>query len=203
MQPGVLGNYRGEPPSEHMCFPHTNLHKDSTWPVCFLTFHPYLNNRHTHTKKENRTATHISKLRLRRGSCVFFLRVKKYISDSNFRRHFCFVLWWASFWNIPLFSVTGAFAAFLLSCWAQKLPLCFSTGVCGSHCRRAGSCKLLISLRTHESPSLIESAYTCNHILQPSDWSILSPTGRDKLSPSAVAPCTLNIIFIYTWTHFT
>lgn len=52
MQPGVLGNYRGEPPSEHMCFPHTNLHKDSTWPVCFSTFHPYLNNRQR--KKQQR-----------------------------------------------------------------------------------------------------------------------------------------------------
>lgn len=44
IQPGVLGNYRDKPPSEHMCFGLTNLHKDSTWPVCFSAFHPYLNN---------------------------------------------------------------------------------------------------------------------------------------------------------------
>lgn len=91
----------------------------------------------------------------------------------------------------------------LLSCRVQKLQRSFSTGVCGSRCRRAGSCKLLISLRTHDSPSQIESAYTCNHMLQPSDRSIPLPTDKDKLSPSAVPPCTLNVVFRYTWTHFT
>lgn len=55
--------------------------------------------------------------------------------------------------------------------------------------------------RLTQSP--IESAYTCNHMLQPSDRSIPSLNGRDMLSPSAVAPCTLNIVFRYTWTHFT
>lgn len=89
----------------------------------------------------------------------------------------------------------------LLSCGVQQLLFAFSTGVCGSHCRRAASCKLQISFHTRDSP--IESAYTCNHMLQPSDRSFPLPTGRDKLSPSTVPPCTLNILFRYTWTHFT
>lgn len=58
IQPGVLGNYRDKPPSEHMCFGLTDLHKDSTWPVCFSAFHPYLNNIPTLPQKI--TPTHIS-----------------------------------------------------------------------------------------------------------------------------------------------
>lgn len=51
--------------------------------------------------------------------------------------------------------------------------------------------------------SLIESAYTCNHMLQPSDRTVPSPTARDKLSPSAVPLCSLNKLFRYIWTYFT
>lgn len=128
---------------------------------------------------------------------LLFVSSEQHISDDNFYHHFSFFAINISL-NIPLFRATGVFAACLLSCNVQRLPLCFSTGVCESRYRRAGSCKLLISLHIHQSLSLIESAYTCNHMLQPTDRSILSATGRDKLSPSAVPPRTLNVVFVYT-----
>lgn len=149
IQPGVLGNYRDKPPSEHMCFGLTNLHKDSTWPVCFSAFHPYLNNTLTPSPKKG-TRTHISQ-----NLCFLCAFPRK---EIRFRRRLlpsfsvflCVFLRSASLRNILLFSPTGFVVASLLSCRAQKLPLRFSTGVCESHCRRAGSCKLLISLRARE-----------------------------------------------------
>lgn len=203
MQPGALGNYRGEPPSEHMCFPLANLHKDSTWPVWFSTFHLYLNNRHKKEKeKKNRTAAH--KVYQNCGyveAPLCFLRVNETHFRWQFLPFFKNFLRSASLRNIPLFSVSGAFTVVSYRVEFSSSRASFSTGVCGCHSRRAASCKLLISLRTQDSPShLIESAYTCNHMLQPSDRSIPSPTGRDTLSPSAGPPCPLNIVFRYSWT---
>lgn len=150
-------------------------------------------------KKWQRTAPHeCIKILLVLRLCVCFLRAKKHILDDNFCL-FCSHLFFTV--NVGLFSLTAALtgASYRVEFSSKRSP--FSTGVCGSRCRRAASCKLQISLHTRDSP--IESAYTCNHMLQPSDRSFPLPTGRDKLSPSTVPPCTLNILFRYTWTHFT
>lgn len=150
-------------------------------------------------KEEERHRVSVSNFCLCPGS-VCFLRAKKHILDDNFC--FCFfsppICFYRQHWT---FQSDWCVNHCLLSCGVQQLLFAFSTGVCGSHCRRAASCKLQISFHTHDSP--IESAYTCNHMLQPSDRSFPLPTGRDKLSPSTVPPCTLNILFRYTWTHFT
>lgn len=153
---------------------------------------------HFNNRKKKSTPKHIANLWRYCDFCLF-----PQSKTTHFRRQLLLFFFFAAInisLNIPLFRATGVFAACLLSCSVQRLPLCFSTGVCESCYRRAGSCKLQISLHIHQSLSLIEFAYTCNHMLQPTDRSILSATGRDKLSLSAVPPCTFERSI---WTNFT
>lgn len=173
MQLGALGNYHDKPPSEHMCFS-PKLHKDLTWPALFLASHPHFNNRLMKSKKKKK----------KEGAEEQCARIPP---SSRF------------FWIAPTRSAT-----FQLSRGHSEGPALLS-----NRCPRIPLLgRRLLQIpdklpwsRTHPTPHphpathLIESAYTCNCVFQPSDRSRVSTSDRDKLSPSLRPPHVL-------WIHY-